>query len=98
MSGLASEGRKAAEDSGDAVQLICAVFVTSDCSLLATLAVDCYMAICNPLHDPTVMLQRACIPWVVGSYITGFINASVKTGFTFPLSFCKSNAINHFFV
>lgn len=58
-----SEGRKAAEDRGDIVQLVCAMFVTSDYSLLAALAVDCYMAICNPLHYPTVMLRRA---WIYG--------------------------------
>ena len=27
----------------------------------------------------------------------GFLNASVNVGFTFSLTFCKSNKINHFF-
>ncbi|XDB57480.1 PREDICTED: putative olfactory receptor 5AK3 [Capra hircus] len=77
--------------------LIYATFATSDCYLLATMAVDRYVAICNPLHYPIVMSQRVCIPLVAGSYIMGFINASVHTGFTFSLVFCKGNTINHFF-
>ncbi|XP_005885207.2 PREDICTED: putative olfactory receptor 5AK3 isoform X1 [Myotis brandtii] len=77
--------------------LVYATFATSDCYLLAAMAVDRYVAICNPLHYPIVMSRRVCIHLVAGSYVMGSINASVHTGFTFSLSFCKSNAINHFF-
>ncbi|XP_041629448.1 putative olfactory receptor 5AK3 [Vulpes lagopus] len=83
---------------GCAMQLlIYATFATSDCYLLAAMAVDCYVAICNPLHYPMIMSRRVCIQLVAGSYIIGSINASVHTGFTFSLYFCKSNTINHFF-
>lgn len=61
------------------------------------MAVDHYVAICNPLHYPKIMSQRVCIQLVASSYIMGSINASVHTGFTFSLYFCKSNTINHFF-
>nr|XP_010599188.1 putative olfactory receptor 5AK3 [Loxodonta africana] len=77
--------------------LIYATFATTDCYLLATMAVDRYVAICNPLHYPIVMSRRVCIQLVAGSYVVGSINASIHTGFTFSLSFCKSNIINHFF-
>ncbi|XP_010599195.1 putative olfactory receptor 5AK3 [Loxodonta africana] len=77
--------------------LVYATFVTTDCYLLATMAVDRYVAICNPLRYPIVMSRTLCIQLVVGSYVMGSINASVHTGFTFSLSFCKSNIINHFF-
>ncbi|XP_066110064.1 putative olfactory receptor 5AK3 [Saccopteryx bilineata] len=77
--------------------LVYATFATSDCYLLAAMAVDRYVAICNPLHYPIVMSRRVCIYLVAGSYAMGSINASVHTGFTFSLSFCKSNTINHFF-
>ncbi|XP_049746733.1 putative olfactory receptor 5AK3 [Elephas maximus indicus] len=76
--------------------LIYAAFVTADCYVLATMAVDRYVAICNPLHYPIVMSQRVCIQLVTGSYVVGSINASIHTGFTFSLT-CKSNIINHFF-
>ncbi|NP_001378187.1 olfactory receptor family 5 subfamily AK member 35 [Equus caballus] len=75
--------------------LVYATFATSD--LLAAMSVDRYVAICNPLRYPTVMSQRICIQVVVSSYVMSSINASVHTGFTFSLSFCKSNTINHFF-
>ncbi|XP_015397748.1 putative olfactory receptor 5AK3 [Panthera tigris] len=77
--------------------LVYATFATSDCYLLAAMAVDRYVAICNPLHYPIIMSQRVCIQLVAGSYVMGSINASVHTGFTFSLYFCKSNTINHFF-
>ncbi|MBZ3883136.1 Olfactory receptor 5AK2 [Sciurus carolinensis] len=77
--------------------LVYGTFATSDCYILAAMAVDRYVAICNPLHYPVVMSQRLRIQLLVGSYVMGFLNASVNTGFTFSLNFCKSNAINHFF-
>ncbi|XP_040860161.1 olfactory receptor 5AK2-like [Ochotona curzoniae] len=77
--------------------LVYGTFVTSDCYILAAMAVDRYVAICNPLRYPVVMSRKFCSQLLVGSYLMGFLNASVNTGFTFSLKFCKSNAINHFF-
>lgn len=77
--------------------LVYATFATSDCYLLAAMAVDRYVAISNPLHYPIIMSRRVCIQLVAGSYVVGSVNASVHTGFTFSLSFCKSNTINHYF-
>ena len=77
--------------------LVYGAFITSDCYILAAMAVDRYVAICNPLHYPTVMSRRVCIHLLVGSYFIGFLNASVNVSFIFSLSFCKSNKINHFF-
>ncbi|XP_057585348.1 putative olfactory receptor 5AK3 [Hippopotamus amphibius kiboko] len=77
--------------------LVYGAFATSDAYILAAMAVDRYVAICNPLRYPTVMSQRVCIQLLVGSYFMGFLNASVNTSFTFSLNFCKSNKINHFF-
>nr|XP_060462663.1 putative olfactory receptor 5AK3 [Panthera onca] len=77
--------------------LVYGAFVTTDCYILAAMAVDRYVAICNPLRYPIVMSQRVCIQLLFGSYFIGFLNASVNTSFTFSLNFCKSNKINHFF-
>ncbi|XP_055278436.1 putative olfactory receptor 5AK3 [Moschus berezovskii] len=77
--------------------LVYGAFVTSDCYILAAMAVDRYVAICNPLRYGTVMSQRVCSQLLTGSYFMGFLNASVNTSFTFSLNFCKSNKINHFF-
>ncbi|XP_004715013.1 putative olfactory receptor 5AK3 [Echinops telfairi] len=77
--------------------LVYATFATNDCYLLAAMALDRYVAICNPLRYPIVMSRAVCIQLVVGSYVMGSLNASVHTGFTFSRSFCKSNVINHIF-
>ncbi|XP_057585414.1 putative olfactory receptor 5AK3 [Hippopotamus amphibius kiboko] len=77
--------------------LVYGTFVTSDGYILAAMAVDRYVAICNPLHYPTVMSQRVCLQLLVGSYFMGFLNAFVNVSFTFSLNFYKSNKINHFF-
>ncbi|XP_047549727.1 putative olfactory receptor 5AK3 [Lutra lutra] len=77
--------------------LVYGAFATIDCYILAAMAVDRYVAICNPLRYPTVMSQAVCLQLLVGSYFLGFLNASVNTSFTFSLNFCKSNKVNHFF-
>ena len=77
--------------------LVYGAFITSDCYILAAMAVDRYVAICDPLHYPALMSRRVCIQLLIGSYFMGFLNASVNVGFIFSLSFCKSNKINHFF-
>ncbi|XP_037695421.1 olfactory receptor 5AK2-like [Choloepus didactylus] len=77
--------------------LVYGTFATSDCYILAAMAVDRYVAICNPLHYPVVMSRRFCIQLLVASYFMGFLNGSVNTSFAFSLTFCKSKAINHFF-
>ncbi|XP_049977253.1 putative olfactory receptor 5AK3 [Alexandromys fortis] len=77
--------------------LVYAIFATCECYLLAAMAVDRYVAICKPLHYPIIMSRKVCIQMVAGSYLFGSINSSVHTGFTFSLSYCKSNRINHFF-
>uniref|UniRef100_A0A8C4VR99 Olfactory receptor n=1 Tax=Gopherus evgoodei TaxID=1825980 RepID=A0A8C4VR99_9SAUR len=74
------------------------VFVTTEGFLLAVMAYDRYVAICNPLLYTAVMSKRRlCVLLVVASYICGFVNAVVQTPFIFTLSFCDSNVINHFF-
>ncbi|CAH6788404.1 putative olfactory receptor 5AK3 [Phodopus roborovskii] len=77
--------------------LVYATFATSDCYLLAVMAVDRYVAICKPLRYPIIMSQQICIRLVALSYFMGSINSSVHTGFTFSLSYCNSKSINHFF-
>lgn len=72
-------------------------FATTECFLLATMAYDRYMAICNPLIYTAIMTQRVCKELVIGVYTYGFLNAVVQTVLTFQLSFCGSNVIHHFY-
>ncbi|XP_013804821.2 olfactory receptor 5T17-like [Apteryx mantelli] len=70
---------------------------TTECFLLAAMAYDRYVAICNPLLYPLIMCPKVCVPLVAGSYTLGLLHSLVHTYFTFSLSFCGSNEINHFF-
>ncbi|NXI65660.1 O1019 protein, partial [Anseranas semipalmata] len=72
------------------------VFVTTECFLLAVMAYDRYVAICNPLLYSAVMTRRLCVQLVVGSYIGGILNAVIQMTFIIRLPFCSS-VINHFF-
>ncbi|XP_061469025.1 olfactory receptor 9G4-like [Rhineura floridana] len=69
----------------------------SECFLLAAMAYDRYVAICNPLLYATAMPRKLCIQLVIGSYVAGFANAVVHTGNTFRLHFCGNNIIHHYF-
>ncbi|XP_004483996.2 olfactory receptor 10AG1-like [Dasypus novemcinctus] len=69
----------------------------TECFLLAVMAYDCYMAICNPLQYPLVMNQKTCVQLAVGSWISGIPVQIGQTYLVFSLPFCGSNQINHFF-
>ncbi|XP_067400481.1 olfactory receptor 5AR1-like [Emydura macquarii macquarii] len=73
------------------------LFLTTEGFLLAAMAYDRYTAICDPLQYPVTMSKWVCVQLVAGSYICGSVNAMVQTGFTFTLSYCGSNEIDHFF-
>ncbi|XP_058383225.1 olfactory receptor 5B21 [Diceros bicornis minor] len=65
--------------------------------LLASMAYDPHAAVYRPLHYSTTMTAGVCALLTIGSYVCGFLNASVHTADTFRLYFCGSNEINHFF-
>ncbi|KAB0349017.1 hypothetical protein FD754_013874 [Muntiacus muntjak] len=73
------------------------VVAYSECYLLAVMAYDRHMAICNPLLYSSSMSPSLCTGLVAGSYIGGFLNAITHTANTFRLSFCGKNIIDHFF-
>ncbi|XP_061448039.1 olfactory receptor 1L6-like [Rhineura floridana] len=69
----------------------------TECVLLAVMAYDRYVAICNPLRYPTVMTQHLCMQLAVGSWLIGFSASMLKVVFISRLPFCGPNIINHFF-
>ncbi|XP_075784933.1 olfactory receptor 5I1-like [Pelodiscus sinensis] len=72
-------------------------FADTESFILATMAYDRYVAICNPLLYTVIMSPRVCMLLVALSYIGGTLSALVHTCFAFRLSFCGPNVINHFF-
>ncbi|XP_074083627.1 olfactory receptor 5p57-like [Macrotis lagotis] len=72
-------------------------FGASENFLLAVMAYDRYVAICNPLLYSTNMSTSVCILLLLTSYLCGFTNACIFTGCLLNRSFCGPNKINHFF-
>ncbi|XP_075134145.1 olfactory receptor 5V1-like [Leptodactylus fuscus] len=72
-------------------------FGGSECLLLAAMAYDRYVAICNPLHYPIIMNKRFCSGFVAGCWFCGLLNAMFHTLTTLRLTFCGDHRINHFF-
>ncbi|XP_024076515.2 olfactory receptor 6B1-like [Terrapene carolina triunguis] len=69
----------------------------TECVLLAVMAYDRYVAICNPLRYSAIMSQTLCIRLVAGSWLSGFLISMWKVLFISRLTFCGANIINHFF-
>ncbi|XP_022365965.1 olfactory receptor 9A4 [Enhydra lutris kenyoni] len=70
---------------------------TTEFALLGAMAVDRYVAVCNPLRYNIIMNNRTCIWVVVVSWVFGFLFQIWPVYATFQLTFCKSHVVNNFF-
>ncbi|XP_006133597.2 olfactory receptor 5J3-like [Pelodiscus sinensis] len=73
------------------------VFADLECLLLAVMAYDRYVAICNPLLYTVTMSRQRCNQLVAGMYLVVLVESIIHTILTLRLSFCRSNIINNFF-
>ncbi|XP_073206677.1 olfactory receptor 8U9-like isoform X2 [Lepidochelys kempii] len=90
--------RKSISFTACAVQIyLSIIFGDVECLLLAVMAYDRYVAICNPLLYMVTMSRHFCKQLVAGAYTVGVVDSMLNTYFTFRLSFCSSNIINNFF-
>ncbi|CAM4628155.1 unnamed protein product, partial [Lepidochelys olivacea] len=69
------------------------LFGITECCLLAAMAYDRYVAICNPLPYVLVMRKGACAQLAIVSWMVGLS----QTSYVFSLTYCGANRINHFF-
>ncbi|XP_073510948.1 olfactory receptor 5P64-like, partial [Phyllobates terribilis] len=76
--------------------LYCAVG-TAECHLLAVMAYDRYLAICNPLRYNTIMNTRLQHRLVIYCWVAGFLLTQVTLNFLCQIEFCGPHVINHFF-
>ncbi|KAM6154503.1 olfactory receptor 6Z7-like [Erethizon dorsatum] len=74
------------------ISLIC-----TECTLLASMAYDRYVAICHPLHYPLLMRPQVCLGLAVSSWLGGLLLSVIKTACIASLSYCGPNILNHFF-
>eukprot|EP00071_Canis_lupus_P053328 XP_540638.4 olfactory receptor 5M11 [Canis lupus familiaris] len=78
----------------------CYIFIAlllTEFYMLAAMAYDRYVAICNPLHYSMKMSRRVCIGLATFPYVYGFSDGLLQAILTFRLNFCRSNVINHFY-
>ncbi|XP_054544563.1 olfactory receptor 1J4-like [Talpa occidentalis] len=65
--------------------------------LLAVMAYDRYVAICQPLHYTTIMRQELCVLLVAACWFFSNLHSLLHTLLLAGVSFCADNTIHHFF-
>ncbi|XP_069098142.1 olfactory receptor 10A7-like [Pleurodeles waltl] len=84
--------------AGCTVQMYC--FFTlgvTECFLLAMMAYDRYVAICNPLTYAIIMNKSKCLQLAASSWVGGNLISLGQTASIFSLPYCGPNVIEHFF-
>ncbi|XP_004598431.2 olfactory receptor 2H2 isoform X1 [Ochotona princeps] len=82
---------------GCSVQLF--VFLTlgtTECILLAVMAFDRYVAVCQPLHYATIIHPRLCWQLASVAWVTGLLESLVQTPPTLRLPFCPHRQVDDF--
>ncbi|XP_007540014.2 olfactory receptor 1L1-like [Erinaceus europaeus] len=72
-------------------------FGNVDSYLLGAMAIDRYVAICNPFHYVTKMSYKFCGILLVFAFIIPFLHSLLHVLLVNRLTFCASNVISHFF-
>ncbi|XP_042768618.1 olfactory receptor 2K2 [Panthera leo] len=82
--------------SGCAVQMYLSLAMGStECVLLAVMAYDRYVAICNSLRYPIIMNRQVCVQMAAVSWVTGCLTALLETTCALQIPLC-GNLIDHF--
>uniref|UniRef100_A0A8D2LI99 Olfactory receptor n=1 Tax=Varanus komodoensis TaxID=61221 RepID=A0A8D2LI99_VARKO len=90
--------RKAISYMACAIQLwFFSFYATTECFLLAAMAYDRFVAICNPLVYPLAMARKVCLQLLAACYLLGLVTAFVHASGTFRLSFCGPNEASSFY-
>uniref|UniRef100_G1U4N4 Olfactory receptor n=1 Tax=Oryctolagus cuniculus TaxID=9986 RepID=G1U4N4_RABIT len=88
--------RKSISFLGCALQMVISLGLGStECVLLAVMAYDRYVAICNPLRYPIIMKKVLYMQMTAWSWIIGCLNSLVQTVLTMILPFCGNNIIDN---
>jgi len=71
--------------------------INAEVVLLAVMAYDRFVSVCNPLRYAVLMSRQECALLVSVSYLCGCISSVAHTASLFSRSFCRSRVIDHFF-
>ncbi|XP_006748068.1 olfactory receptor-like protein OLF3 [Leptonychotes weddellii] len=63
--------------------------------LLAVMAYDRYVAVCNPLRYSVIMHGGLCTRLAITSWVSGSVNSLMHTVITFQLPVCSNKYIDH---
>ena len=69
---------------------------TTECLFLSIMAYDRFLAICRPLHYPTVMTTKFCSSLVIFCWVYGFLWFLIPVVLVTQLPFCGPNVIDDF--
>ncbi|KAG8447340.1 hypothetical protein GDO86_014708 [Hymenochirus boettgeri] len=67
---------------------------TVECVLLAAMAFDRYVAICQPLHYRIIITGRACLCLVSCAWVCAVLSSSINTFLTLRLLYCGANGVS----
>ncbi|KAM9202647.1 LOW QUALITY PROTEIN: olfactory receptor 11H6-like [Dugong dugon] len=68
---------------------------TTECFFLSVMAYDRYLAICHPLHYPSIMTRKFCVILVCVCWMSGFLCYPVPIVLISQLPFCGPSIIDH---
>nr|XP_006993448.1 olfactory receptor 1509 [Peromyscus maniculatus bairdii] len=97
LEGLLLERKTISFDNCIAQLFFLHLFACAEIFLLTIMAYDRYVAICIPLHYPTVMNMKVCVQLVVALWVGGTIHSLVQTFLTIRLPYCGPNVIDSYF-
>ncbi|XP_010610368.1 olfactory receptor 15-like [Fukomys damarensis] len=69
----------------------------TECSLLAMMAIDRYVAICQPFQYTLIMRPLVCVQMAAASWSSGLANSLLQATLTLQLPFCGHYILDHFF-
>ncbi|XP_049727124.1 olfactory receptor 2G3-like [Elephas maximus indicus] len=69
----------------------------TECTLLAAMAFDRYVAICRPLQYSVIMHPQMCVQLAVAAWSSGLANTLLQATLTLQLHRCGHHTIDHFF-
>ncbi|XP_005378453.1 PREDICTED: olfactory receptor 6X1 [Chinchilla lanigera] len=70
---------------------------TTEFLILTVMSFDRYLAICKPLHYPSIMTSNLCVQLAFSSWVVGFTIVFCQTVMLTQVPFCGNNVINHFY-
>ncbi|EHB17569.1 Olfactory receptor 15 [Heterocephalus glaber] len=69
----------------------------SECALLAVMAIDRYVVICQPLQYTLIMHPWVCVQMAAASWSSGLASSLLHDTLTLQLPFCGHHTLDHFF-